>query len=77
MYFCIEYFFKYMYLHLFASSADCVIKNPIEFAGILAMLGLMQILGSELAPASSLLTSIASSSSLSLMKQSLEWSDYV
>ena len=64
--------FKFMYIHLFASSADCVIKNPIEFAGIFAMLGLMQIFGSELAPASSLLTSIASSSSFSLMKQSLE-----
>ena len=43
-------------------------KKPMELAGILAMCGLMQILGS---PPSSLLTSIASSSSFSLMKHSL------
>ena len=51
-----------------ASSADWVMKKPMELAGILAMCGLMQILGS---PPSSLLTSIASSSSFSLMKHSL------
>ena len=50
-------------------------KNPIEFAGIFAILGLMQIFGSELAPASSLLTSMAKSSNLSLIKQSLEWKE--
>ena len=50
-------------------------KNPIEFVGIFAMLGLMQIFGSELAPASSLLTSMARSSNLSLIKQSLEWKE--
>ena len=56
--------------HLLASSADCVMKNPTELAGILDMCGLMQILGSP--PASSDLTSIASRSNLSLMKQSSE-----
>ena len=54
--------------HRLASSADWVMKKPMELAGILAMCGLMQILGS---PPSSLLTSIASSSSFSLMKHSL------
>ena len=55
---------------LLASSADCVMKKPTELAGILERCGFMMIFGSP--PASSDLTSIASNSSFSLMKQSLK-----
>ena len=55
--------------YLLTSSADWAMKKPMVLAGILEPRGLMEILAS---PPSSGLTSSASSSSLSLTKQSSE-----